>query len=60
MWDHAITALHIPTTTQSGRKRRLEQLNWATIVRDKCHKPDVMSDAFNVTEGLLSLAVESN
>lgn len=38
MYDAALPALHIPATTATGRKRRLEQLNWATFVRDRCHQ----------------------
>lgn len=51
MFDAAQSALHIPVETDTGRKRRIEQLNWATIVRDKYHKGDEA-----VTDALVCLS----
>lgn len=33
MFDQAISHLQIPATTPKARKRRIDQLSWATLVR---------------------------
>ena len=52
MFEAAVPILRIAKSTDKGRKRRLDQLCWSTIVRDKCHKGgDVQA-----TEELVRLA----
>jgi hypothetical protein len=55
MYDAALSALQISATTATGRKRRLEQLNWATIVRDRCHLQDKTDGDDQATAQLLAL-----
>jgi len=44
MFDKALPVLKIPDRTPKGRKRRLEQIKWATVVRVVLRGPAVGAD----------------
>lgn len=41
MFTIGSAAIRVPSKTAKGRTRRVGQLAWTTLVRDKCHKPDM-------------------
>lgn len=59
MFEIGKTALHVPAESATGRKRRVDALNWATLVRDKCHKSERDEQAMRDLVGLSGRASQN-